>query len=290
MNNQAHNACKSGSCQGYKPIMVRIISKKDLTSDVRFFQTAPIEEYKDVKLEYKPGQFMILSVFGAGEAPFSITSSPTRKGIVEFAIRKVGKLTKKLFELKDGDLIGLRGPFGNGFPVERMFGKDVIIVAGGLGAAPLRSLLHYILDRRERFGRLIYLYGAKTIDEMLYREDFFEMLNSEQLELYLTVDKRLENHNENVNVGVVTELFKNLNNINPENTVACVCGPPVMYKFVVNELLKLNLDKANILLSLERRMKCGIGKCGHCSIDYIYTCIDGPVFTYWDVTHMRDLI
>ena len=274
----------------YTPIMMRIISKRDLTSDVRFFQIVPKEEFKHLDLDYKPGQFMMLSLFGSGEAPFSISSSPTRKGIFEFAIRKTGKITNKIFELKDGDQIGLRGPFGNGFPIEKMLGKDIVIVAGGLGAAPLRSLLLYILDNRELFGRLIYLYGAKSPKEMLYRPDFFEMLESDQLELHLTVDKGNEGFEDKIEEGMVTHLFKYVNDIDPINTYACVCGPPVMYKFVVNEILKYNLDKNNILVNLERRMKCGTGKCGHCIIDYRYTCIDGPVFTYWDVIHMRELI
>lgn len=274
----------------YIPIIMRIISKRDLTGDVRFFQTVPTDEYKYFDIEYKPGQFMMLSLFGTGEGPFSITSSPTRKGIIEFAIRNVGKVTDKLFSLKDGDKIGLRGPFGNGFPIEKMRGKDVIIVAGGLGAAPLRSLLLYIMDNREQFGRLIYLYGAKNVQDMLYKPDFFEMLDSEQIELYLTVDKNNKGYEDKIREGLVTKLFSDLKDINQENTVAAVCGPHVMYNFVVQELLKMKLDKSNILLSLERRMKCGVGKCGHCSIDYIYTCMEGPVFSYWDVMHFRDLI
>ncbi len=274
----------------YTPIMMRIISKRDLTSDVRFFQTVPKEEFKHLDLDYKPGQFMMLSVYGSGEAPFSISSSPTRKGIFEFAIKKIGKITNKIFELKDGDQLGLRGPFGNGFPIEKMLGKDIIIVGGGLGAAPLRSLLLYILDNRELFGRLIYLYGAKNSQEMLYRTDFFEMLESDQLELHLTVDKVNEGYEDKIEEGMVTQLFKYVNDIDPKNTIVCVCGPPIMYKFVVNEILKYKLEKHNILVNLERRMKCGSGKCGHCIIDYRYTCIDGPVFTYWDVIHMRELI
>jgi len=286
-----NNTCTcAGKADLYTPVMMRLISKRDVANETRFFQMVPTEDYKQVELNYKPGQFMMLSLYGLGEAPFSITSSPTRKGNIEFAIRKVGKFTDKLFSLKDGDTVGMRGPFGNGFDVEKMYGKDVIIVAGGLGAAPLRSLLLYILDHRDKFGRLIYLYGARNVDEMLYKPDFFEMLDSDLIELYLTVDKGNHGYEDKIKEGLVTALFEKLEGLNPEKTVAAVCGPPVMYKFVVKELLKLQLDPVNILLSLERRMKCGVGKCGHCSIDYIYTCMEGPVFTYWDVTHMRDMI
>ncbi|HHE39285.1 MAG TPA: hypothetical protein ENL20_12035 [Candidatus Cloacimonetes bacterium] len=272
------------------PVMMRIISKKDLTPDVRFFQTVPTKDYRYENLDYKPGQFMSLSIPGAGDAPFSITSSPSRKGIIEFAVRKVGRFTEKLFSLTDGDLIGLKGPFGNGFDLEKFSGKDIIIVAGGLGAAPLRSLLLYILDNREQFGKFTYLYGARNVEDMLYKEDFFELLKSEQIDLHLIVDDENEGFEEKVKKGRVTELFKSIKGIDPNNTVAAVCGPPVMYRFVVKELLELGMYKNDILLSLERRMKCGVGKCGHCIIDYVYTCIDGPVFTYWDVLHMKDLI
>jgi sulfhydrogenase subunit gamma (sulfur reductase) len=274
----------------YTPVTYRITTKRDLTSDVRFFQMVPTGEFKHIDLDYNPGQFMMLSLFGTGEAPFSITSSPTRKGIIEFAIRKVGKITDKIFTLKDGDLVGLRGPFGNGFPVEKMEGEGLIIVAGGLGAAPLRSLLLYALDNRELFKRVIFIYGCRNMDEMLYKPDFMEMLNSDQVELFLTVDRGNQGYEGKVSEGLVTGLISKLENIDPDSTVAVVCGPPVMYKFVVDELLKFNLRKNNIFLSLDRRMKCGIGKCGHCSIDYIYTCIEGPVFSYWDVLHFRDLI
>ena len=272
------------------PIMMRIISKKDLSPDVRFFQTVPTTEYRYENLNYRPGQFMTLSISGSGEAPFSITSSPTRKGIIEFAIRKVGKFTEKLFTLKDGDLLGLRGPFGNGFDVEKFLGKDIIIIAGGLGAAPLRSLLLYILDNREQFGRLIYLYGSRNVEEILYKGDFFELLSSDQIELYLSVDENNKGFEDKILRGRVTELFSKIGKINPDNTIAAICGPPIMYRFVVQELLKLNINKNDIFLSLERRMKCGVGKCGHCIIDYVYTCVNGPVFTYWDVLRMKDLI
>ncbi|HDS09754.1 MAG TPA: hypothetical protein ENN73_05945 [Firmicutes bacterium] len=273
----------------YTPIMMKIVEIKDLTEDVRFFKVKSLEG--DYDAPYQPGQFMMVSLNdGAGEAPFSITSTPSRPGSIEFGIRKVGKLTEKLFTYKVGDSFGMRGPFGNGFPVEKMRGKDILIVSGGLGSVPLRSLLLYILDNRNDFGKFTYLYGAKGIGEMVYKEDFLEMLSSDKLKLHLTVDKDNSGYEGKIEEGLVTNLFRYVTDINPENTMAAVCGPPVMYKFVVKELLKLNLPKSNILLSLERRMKCGVGKCGHCIIDYIYTCVNGPVFTYWDVIHTRELI
>ncbi|MGC9344934.1 MAG: FAD-binding oxidoreductase, partial [Bacteroidales bacterium] len=159
-----HNICKPDP-DLYTPVMVKIDEIRDLTSDVRFFKTVLTDESNRQVLNYEPGQFMMLSVYATGEAPFSITSTPSRPGSIEFGIRKVGKVTDKIFAMQQGDTFGLRGPFGNGFPIEKMKGKDVIIVAGGLGSVPLRSLLLYIMDNRDQFGRLIYLYGARNHSE-----------------------------------------------------------------------------------------------------------------------------
>jgi sulfhydrogenase subunit gamma (sulfur reductase) len=170
-----------------------------------------------------------------------------------------------------------------------MRGKDIIFVMGGLGAAPLRSVLLYCLDNRDQFGTISLLYGSKKPDDMIFRDEFIALKQREDLECLLTVDcddTGCWGHN----VGVVTTLFPCLKSVDPDNTFAVVCGPPVMYKFVIKELLALKIPKHQILMTLERRMKCGVGKCGHCAIDYIYTCLDGPVFTYWDVIHMRELI
>jgi NAD(P)H-flavin reductase len=230
----------------------------------------------------------MLSIPGVGEAPISISSSPSRPGILELGVRKIGKLTEALFQKKDNDTIYIRGPYGNGFKVGQMKGRDIIIVAGGLGVIPLRSILYYILDNRDQFGRVFFLYGARTPDEMLFRREFFQLKNRDDIECLYTVDKSDDTWTENV--GVVTKLFKQLPEIDPSRTTAVVCGPPVMYKFVIDELLKFKIPKNQIQLSLERRMKCGIGKCGHCVLDHLYTCEDGPVFTYWDTLHFRELI
>jgi NAD(P)H-flavin reductase len=170
-----------------------------------------------------------------------------------------------------------------------MHDKDVLIIMGGLGAAPLRSVLLYCLDNRDLFRKVSLLHGAKRPAEMIFRDEFFALKDREDLDCYLSVDGD-DTGKWTERIGVVTTLFQDLKNVDPGNTVALVCGPPVMYKFVINELLKLNIPKDQILMTLERRMKCGVGKCGHCAIDYIYTCLDGPVFTYWDVLHMRELI
>ncbi len=273
----------------YLPIPMRIVRRYDLTDDVRFFQVRPVEVEKALGLTYKPGQFMMVSLFGAGEAPFSISSSPSRPGLLEFGIRKAGVLTDELHKLKENELIGVRGPYGNGFPIERMMGQDLIIVVGGLGAIPLRSLLLYALDNRDQFGKIYFLYGAKRPAEMLFRREFFELKERDDLECLYAVDGD-DTGAWTEKIGVVTTLFQEVKDIDPEKTYAAVCGPPAMYRYVIDKLVAVKIPKHQILMTLERRMRCGIGKCGHCIIGSIYTCMDGPIFTYWDVLHMKDLI
>jgi sulfhydrogenase subunit gamma (sulfur reductase) len=273
----------------FRPEPARIVRMYHLTEDVKFFQVRIADMDKALSFKYRPGQFAMVSVLGAGEAPFCISSTPSRPGLLEFCIRKVGTVTNALFNLRENDFIGLRGPYGNGFPLEKMRDKDILIVMGGLGVAPLRSVLLYCLDNRDQFRRVILLHGAKKPSEMIFREEFLSLKEREDLECYLAVDGD-DTGKWTENVGVVTTLFPKMKDIDPQNTYSLVCGPPVMYKFVLKELVKLNFPKDQILMTLERRMKCGVGKCGHCAIDYIYTCLDGPVFTYWDVIHMRELI
>ncbi len=273
----------------FQPDMWRIVRKYPLTSDVNFFQARPVDVDEALKFSYRPGQFVMLSIVGEGEAPFSISSSPSRPGLLEFCIRRVGTLTETLFTLKENETLGIRGPYGNGFPMEKMEEKDVMIVAGGLGVAPLRSILLYMLDNRDKFGNVTYLHGARTPGEMLFREEFMQLKEREDLKCLLTVDKD-DTGKWKEKIGVVTTLFKDLGPVDAKNTYAVVCGPPVMYKFVMEHVVKLGIPKHQILMTLERRMKCGVGKCGHCAIEYLYTCIDGPVFSWWDVLHMKELI
>jgi sulfhydrogenase subunit gamma (sulfur reductase) len=268
---------------------MRIVRRYNLTDDVRFFQVRPINRQQVLQLQYLPGQFVVLSLPGTGEAPFSISSTPSRLGLLEFCIREVGTFTKALFGLKENATIGVRGPYGNGFPVEQMKGNDLVIIVGGLGAAPLRSLLLYALDNRDEFGNVYYLYGARTPADMLFREELLDIREREDLQCLLAVNEDPQGIWK-LDKGLVTDLFRHIKGIEPRKTYACVCGPPAMYKAVIGELLKYELPKHQILMTLERRMKCGVGKCGHCVIGSIYTCVDGPVFSYWDTIHMKELI
>ncbi|MDH5707315.1 MAG: FAD/NAD(P)-binding protein, partial [Candidatus Aminicenantes bacterium] len=228
------------------PEPARIVRTYHLTEDVKFFQVRIVDMEKALSFQYGAGQFAMISVLGAGEAPFSISSTPSRPGLLEFCIRKAGTVTKAIFRLKENGLVGIRGPYGNGFPVEKMKDKDILIVVGGLGAAPLRSVLLYCLDNRDQFKRVIVLHGAKRPAEMIFREEFLSLKQREDLECYLAVDADDEGK-WTENVGVVTTLFPLVKKIDPANTHSLVCGPPVMYKFVLKELVKLNIPKDQIL-------------------------------------------
>jgi sulfhydrogenase subunit gamma (sulfur reductase) len=272
----------------YQPLLARIVRIHRMVPDNYLFQLRFVDDAVAEGWEHRPGQFVELSVIGTGEAPISISSSPTRKGVLEFCVRRVGRVTSSLYRLPTNSLVGIRGPYGNGFPIEEMEGYDLLVVAGGLGMAPLRSLLWYALDHREKFGDIILMYGAKTPEEMLFREELVSLTEVADLTTLLTVD-RDPSGNWKHHVGLLPTLFQKVQ-IDPARTYAAVVGPPVVYKFVLAELLKLNFHKDRILMSLERRMKCGVGKCGHCGVGYKYTCIHGPVFTYWDAINLPEIV
>jgi sulfite reductase subunit B len=230
------------------------------------------------KFEYKPCQFVMVSVAGIGEAPISISSSPVdSEETIGLCIRSVGNLTGAIHRLSVNDKIGVRGPYGNGFPMEKILGKDVLIVAGGLGLAPLRSLINYIRYKRDQYRRVVILIGAKRPNDLLFRDDIALWEEDASIEVHRTVDMAEPPWDRHV--GVITGLFKHVE-LEPLNTVVAVVGPPIMYRFVILDLLKKGIFEGNIFFSLERRMRCGIGKCGHCQINGIYVCQDGPVFSY----------
>jgi sulfite reductase subunit B len=269
----------------YQPIMLSILEITPMTDLEKVFK---IELPQPRSLEYNPGQFVQVSVLGVGEAPISISSSPSRsKKSFEICVRRVGALTKALHALSPGDIVGIRGPFGRGFPIKRFRGKDILFAPGGLGLAPLRSVINEVLDDRSNYGRIIILYGARQPGEMLFQDELQEWEAREDVELHLTVDQADEKWKGNV--GVITTLFSDIQ-VSPRNTVAITCGPPVMYRYVLMELLGMGIPEGNIWLSLERRMKCGVGKCGHCQMDHIYVCQDGPAFSYAEIRHVEEAL
>lgn len=276
-------------CQNaYQPHPARIIRTLPQIADHQLFQVRFEDEEMAKSFTYLPGQFVMLSVIGTGEAPFSISSSPTRPGIIEFCIRRIGHVTNAIFELPPNALVGIRGPYGNGFPIEKLEGNNLLLVAGGLGMAPLRSLLSYALDNRSRFKDVTLMYGGRNPDEMLFKYELLNLIDRADVNCLLTVDTD-ESGMWKARVGVVTELFDGIE-IDPAQTYAAICGPDVMFKFVLKKLLERNFSKDRILMSLERNMQCGVGKCGHCMIGYKYTCLDGPIFTYWDAVNLPEMI
>jgi sulfhydrogenase subunit gamma (sulfur reductase) len=259
----------------YLPVPARISSVRPLTPLEKLFS---LELPPGVSLGHQPGQFVGVSAFGVGEAPISISSSPSRSnGTFELCVRNVGEVTSALHRLGPGDTIGVRGPFGHGFPVHRFRGKDLLFAPGGLGLAPLRSLIQQVLDERRHFGRLILLYGAKHPSELLFTDEIEGWRREQDMEIHVTVDRPDEGWTGPV--GVITTLFPKVQ-LTPRNTIAVTVGPPVMYRFVLIELLAKGIPEGNIWLSLERRMKCGVGKCGHCQMEHIFTCQEGPAFRY----------
>jgi sulfhydrogenase subunit gamma (sulfur reductase) len=269
----------------YLPVMARVLKVEEMTEMETLFTVQLPEGHS---LGNEPGQFVECSVMGVGEAPFVVTSSPSRSDpTFELCIRRVGDVTNALHRLVPGDVIGIRGPFGHGFPIGRMRGKDVLFVAGGMGLPPLRSLINQVLDERGAFGRVIILYGTNNPDRILSREELEEWAARDDVEFLMTVDRA--DGDWQGNVGVITTLFPKIT-VNPRNTVAAICGPPIMYRFVLMELLGKGIPEAQIHLSLERRMKCGLGKCGHCQINHLYCCQDGPVFTYAQIKGVEEAL
>jgi sulfite reductase subunit B len=260
----------------YVPKLASIVKKQKMTDNETLFE---VKLDDDSNLGHKPGQFAEISVFGIGEAPISISSSPTKKGTFEICVRKLGDVTTKLHTLNVGDKIGVRGPFGNGFDTETLKGKDLLFIAGGLGLAPLRSLFNYVLDNRKDYGHVTLLYGTKEPREVLFKDEILALSSRKDVEFKATVDRCPEGEAWTGNTGVITTLIPQVN-FDPQNIHAIIVGPPVMYKFVIRDLKKQNVPDEHIIVSLERRMKCGVGKCGHCQINHIYVCKDGPVFNY----------
>lgn len=273
----------------YMPAAARIMRIRELVSDVRVFDLRFNDPALAESFTWSPGQFVMLSILGVGEAPFSLPSSPTRRGTFQLGIRRVGTVTDYLFDhIREGDTVGIRGPLGRGFPMEQFEGHDVLMVAGGLGMVPLRGLLQYLIDHRDRFGRVILLYGSRRPEQVLFRDELESVGRRGDAEIHLTVDEPGDGPWSG-RVGFVTELLDGLD-LDVPRTFAAACGPPVFYKYMMEKLVDRQFGKDRIFLSLERRMECGIGKCGHCAVGYTFTCLHGPVFTFWDAINLPELI
>lgn len=268
----------------YLPQIAKIVEIKDETSDVKTFKVCFEDKALQDNFTYKPGQFVEFSVFGEGEATFCISNSPTRKSLIECSVKKTGKVTDVLHEMDIGDTIGLRGPYGNGFPIEHLKGKNLLFVAGGIGLAPLRSLINYCIDNRSDYKTITIVNGARSSKDLVYKDEYKEWEKVKDLHLHLTVD--CDEENWTCMIGVVPKV---LEEIKPtcQNSVAILCGPPVMIHFTMPILKKLGFCDPEIITTLEMKMKCGLGKCGRCNVGNLYICKDGPVFTYAQLKELK---
>ena len=264
-----------------QPVTIEKITVENEAKDLKTFRLAFCNEADEKAFQYQCGQFAMLSVPGAGESPIGIASSPLDRGYLEFTVKRypTGVVTTALHGMEEGARIGVRGPYGNAYPLQEMEGGNVVIVSGGFAFTTLRATIRYLLHEthRSRFGKITVIYGARTPGELLYKGELKEWENRSDLELHVTVDKGDEGWTGRAGFvpTVVQEVAPS-----SENAVVLVCGPPIMLKFTIPPLLELGFAPDRIVTSLERRMSCGIGKCGRCDIGGKYICKDGPVFTY----------
>jgi len=255
------------------PELFRIERLKRETEDTFTLELVPVEE--TTKISFLPGQFNMLYVFGVGEVAISISSGPAETSRLEHTTRRVGVVTKAMGMLKPGDTIGVRGPYGTHWPVTEENGRDFVVVAGGIGLAPLRPVLYHLMAQRERYRNIVLLYGARSPEEILYKRELERWRGKFDLEVQVTVDRGASGWRGNV--GVVTPLIARAP-FNPSNTVALVCGPEIMMRFAAMELQKRGVPAERTYLSMERNMKCAVGHCGHCQFGPTFVCKDGPVF------------
>jgi len=269
----------------YRPRPARVVRTEALTRNEKLLE---LELESGHPLGHLPGQFVEVSVAGFGEAPISVSSSPTRGPRFQLVVRRVGTVTAALHRLEPGDRVGIRGPFGTSFPVNReLKGRDVLFVCGGLGLVPVRSAIQYVMDHRQDYGHVFILLGARTPADRLFVDEYAQWCAPGEATLLETVDKR--DAQWTGAEGVITTLIPCVR-LDADRTVAVICGPPVMYRFVIVALKERGLTDENIYVSLERRMKCGVGKCGHCQINHVYVCQQGPVFRLSDIADLEEAL
>jgi len=264
-----------------EPCLGKVVSLKELGNEIKLFSVELLNGGSQNFLDYQPGQFAFLSAFGIGEAPFGIASTTERGHMLDFAVQRLGSVTTGLHELGDGDIIGVRGPLGNCFPMESFKGKNLIVLGGGIGGAPLRPVIQTVLDHRQDYGDLTILWAARHPSLLVFTDEYDEWRSAPDTQLHLTVDNpddRWDHH-----TGLITDLLERVSP-SPENAVTITCGPPIMIHFV-NKLLveKLGFASDQNYVTLEARMHCGVGKCGRCNLGDKLVCVDGPVFTMQEV-------
>jgi len=267
----------------YLPELGTVIKIIDETPNIKSFQVVLNDLEKMKSFSFEPGQVGQLSLFGAGESTFVINSPPTRMEYLQFSVMKAGEVTSALHDLAEGDQVGVRAPLGNWFPYEQMKGKKILFIGGGIGLAPLRTLILFMLDNRTDYGDITIIYGARTPNDLCYKDELKEWEARTDVNMILTVDNEFPGWDKRV--GLVPNVLKEIAP-SPENTVAITCGPPIMIKFTLQALSELKFNDEQIITTLEKRMKCGIGICGRCNIGSMYVCKDGPVFS---LTQLKEL-
>jgi sulfhydrogenase subunit gamma (sulfur reductase) len=272
----------------YIPINMRVdrITLEDPEKTLRTFDLAFVDEAEGKSFYYMPGQFCEFSILGKGESPFGIASSPTEPGLLRFTVNRTGSVTNEIHYLREGDVVGIRGPLGNWYPVEKFKGGNVVVIGGGFAFTTLRSLIVYLLEHRRDYGDLTVIYGVRNPDLFLYKDELARWQKRDDLALHLTIDKAVEGWTGMT--GFVPTVTKEIAPVT-ENAWVVVCGPPIMIKFTLPVLAELKFPDARVYTSLERRMKCGIGKCGRCNIGSKYICIDGPVFSMEEIGEMPEM-
>jgi len=269
----------------YKPKEVIITEIKKLSADTKHYTLRFINIRDRENFDFDFGQFIMLSILGFGEIPVGVCSSPEQKDNFEISVRQAGTVTRGLFKLKLGDKIGIRGPFGRGIKINDLINKNIALISGGIGLAPLRSIIQYIIWHRKDFGRVSLIYGARNKYELLFAGEYETW--EKTIDLFPTVDE--DSGNWNGHVGLVTKVC-NPKTLECKDAVAIICGPPMMYRSTVEKIKELGFRDQDIYLLMERRMKCGVGKCQHCVCDGKYVCQDGPVFSYEEAKEIKGLI
>ncbi len=262
----------------YLPYLATIEDIYEEAPDVRTLRLVFKDEKVRDAFDFKAGQFGLYSAFGAGESTFCIASSPTRKGYIQCTFRKGGRVTSALSDLGIGDTMGFRGPYGNWFPVDEWKGKNIVFIAGGIGLPPVRSVIWNCIDRRKDFGDITIVYGAKSVADLVYKNELAEWGKMSDVKLVQAVDPGGETPDWKGKVGFVPTVLEQAAP-SPDNAVAITCGPPIMIKFVLQALNKLGFSDEQVYTTLENKMKCGVGKCGRCNVGDVYICKEGPVYT-----------
>jgi NAD(P)H-flavin reductase len=262
----------------YQPDLMEVVEVRQQTADVKSVRARFRDEARAREFSFRVGQFGIFSAFGAGESTFNICSSSNWKDAVEFCFRKTGKVTEALWSIDENDTIGFRGPYGNGYPVEKWEGKNLIFIGGGIAMPPIRCAIWYALENREAFGRITVVYGARTVGDLVYRNELARWAQCENVEVVSCVDPGGQTPDWDGRVGFVPAVLEQAA-IDARDSVALVVGPPIMIKHTLPVLARMGLADRDVYTSLENRMKCGVGKCGRCNCGPVYVCKEGPVFT-----------